>query len=92
MNTINYQGREIPFESPLGIYMDGKITGRVHDAIIPKYHTLIPQALQGLKLEDVRTVMDDATRQLRDVALRDSEEVRQSLRNTINLTRLMLNQ
>ena len=39
---VEYGGRKIPYQTPLGIYLDRKITGRIHDAIIPKYNEITP--------------------------------------------------
>lgn len=87
---VEYDGRKIPYQTPLGVYLDGKITGRIHDAIIPKYHEITPQKLVLLIPEAIRTVRDNATRQLGGIAQQDTEEVRQSLRNTIDLTTRLL--
>ena len=73
---VEYGGRKIPYQTPLGIYLDRKITGRIHDAIIPKYNEITPQKLALLIPEAIRTVRDDATRQLGGIAQQDTEEVR----------------
>lgn len=91
MPEIDYNDKSISYQSPLGIYIDGKISGRIHDSIIPKYHEIIPVALAQLKKKDLETVKSDATRQLdSEVAKRDTALVRQSLRNTIDLTTKLL--
>ena len=89
---IEYQGKRIPYQMPLGIYLDGQITGRVHDSVMPKYTEISPEKLSELDKEGIKTVKEDATRQLEGIAKQDTEEVRQSLRNTINLTTLLLQQ
>lgn len=90
---IEYQGKRIPYQTPLGIYLDNQITGRVHDSIIPKYREISPEKLSELDKEGIKTVGEDATRQLKGIiAKQDTEEVRQALRNTINLTTLLLQQ
>ena len=87
---LKYQGRKIPYQSPLGIYLDGQITGRVHDSIIPKYNEISPEQLALLQPEHLKTVRDDAKRQLSEIAQQDSEEVRQAIKNTIDLTTRLL--
>ena len=87
---LKYQGRKLTYQSPLGIYLDGEITGRIHDSIIPKYHGIAPEKLINLNSESIRTVRADAIRQLGGIAQRDSEEVRQAIRNTIDLTTKLL--
>ena len=42
---IDYKGRKVPYQIPLGIYLDGQITGRIHNSIIPKYHEIVPEEL-----------------------------------------------
>lgn len=87
---VEYGGRKIPYQSPLGIYLDGQITRRIHDSIIPKYNEITPQRLVLLIPEAIRTVRDNATRQLSEIAQQDTEEVRQALRNTIDLTNRLI--
>ena len=87
---IDYKGRKVPYQTPLGIYLDGQITERIHDDIIPKYHEIIPEELVKLDLEGISTVRRDTERQLQGVAQQDTEEVREALRNTLNLTTLLL--
>jgi len=87
---LEYQGRKIPYQSPLGIYLDGEITRRIHDSIIPKYREISPGRLIRLNPEEIKTVNDDAKRQLGNIAQQDSEEVRQALRNTVDLTTRLL--
>ena len=87
---LEYQGRKISYQAPLGIYLDGEITGRIHDSIIPKYNEIAPEKLAILNLEAIGKVRDDATRQLSGIAQQDSEEVRQAIRNTIDLTTKLL--
>lgn len=87
---LEYRGRRITYSAPLGIYLDGQMTGRIHDSIIPKYHEIVPKRLITLDLEAIRKVKDDATRQLSETAQQDSEEVKQSIRNTIDLTTKLL--
>ncbi|HLC32167.1 MAG TPA: hypothetical protein VJK51_05865 [Candidatus Nanoarchaeia archaeon] len=89
---VKYLGRRAAYELPLGIYLDGQVTGRIHDAIIPKYHELDADRLAALDEAGIRIVRDDATRQLAGIAQQDSEEVRRALTNTINLTKLLLKQ
>lgn len=87
---LEYRGKIIEYKTPLGIYLDGKITGRIHDSIIPKYEEISAQKLSLSKLEDIRKVRDDAVRQLEEIAQDDTEEVRISLKNTIDLTNSIL--
>lgn len=87
---IEYNGREISYKTPLGIYLDGKITGRLHDSIIPRYYEIIANELIRLDKNRIGDIKDDAIRQLNGIGQQDSEEVRQSLRNTIDLTTRLL--
>ncbi len=90
MPEVSYNGRKVSYTEPLGIYLDGKITGSIHDSIIPKYHEIIPEILFRLNAEEIEDVKENATRQLNGIAQRDSEQVRRSLRNTIDITTKLL--
>ena len=87
---LEYGGRKIQYNSPLGIYLDGKITGRTHDAIIPKYNKISAEKLVILNKDEIRSIRNDATRQLKSISLQDKPEVRQALRNTLDLTNYLL--
>ena len=87
---IRYNGRMIDYQSPLGIYLDKEITGRIHDHIIPKYRELSPEKLTPLNPESIRIIRDDAKRQLEGIAQKDTREVQRALQNTLNLTTSML--
>ena len=89
---IEYEGRTIPYKMPLGIYLDGKITGKIHDCIIPKYQWIIPEELVKLNKREIEIVRKDATRQLNKIVTKDKPEVRDAFRNTIELTNLLLHQ
>ena len=89
-SEIEYKGRKVPYQMPLGIYLDGKITGRIHDAIIPKYQEISPDKLILLNEDSIRVVSEDAKRQLEGIAQQDTPQVRDALRNTIDLTRQLL--
>ncbi|MEK6895537.1 MAG: hypothetical protein AABX48_03375 [Nanoarchaeota archaeon] len=88
-NCVKYNGKEFYFQSPLGIYLDGN-TGRIHDAIIPKCQEIDPEKLVVLRKDEINQVLEDATRQLNGIAKKDSPEVRQAIRNTIDLTTRLL--
>ncbi len=87
---IEYKGRKFSYDVPLGIYLDGEITGRIHDSVIPKYNELVPEKLANLDKDGIRRINLDAKRQLAGIAQKDTEEVRQALRNTIDLTANLL--
>ena len=90
---IEHRGRKVPYQLPLGIILDGKITGRIHDFILPKYQEMNPERLVILNEDTIRIVNSDAKRQLTEIAQQDTTEakqVRQALRNTINLTTQLL--
>ncbi len=56
LEIIEYKGKTIPCQMPLGIYLDGKITGRIHDFIIPKYHKINPYKLILLNEDSIKMV------------------------------------
>jgi hypothetical protein len=89
--TLTHLQRTIEYFTPLGIYLDGEITGRMHDGIIPKYHELNPDKLIALDTEKLETINQDAKRQLEGIAQRDNKKVQQALKNTIELTASLLN-
>jgi len=87
---VEYRGGKILCQVPLGIYLDGKTGGNIHDSIIPKYREIDPHRLVLLDGDSIRTVGEDAKRQLEGIATQDSPQVREALRNTIDLTRQLL--
>lgn len=89
-SEIDYKGRKVSYQMPLGIYLDGKITERIHDAIIPKYQKIIPDKLILLDKDSIREVNENAKRQLEGIATQDISQVREALRNTIDLTAQLL--
>ena len=89
---INYKGKKFPYRAPLGIHLDGQITRRVHDAIIPKYVEIVPEELAKLDEKGIDTLRRDAERQLKSIAAEDTPETRQTLINTLDLTTRLLQQ
>ena len=79
-------GKTIHYQIPLGIYVDGEISGRVHDSIIPKFYEIDPEKLVELDRIYIEMVRRDAVRQLRRFALKDTEEAIKPLQNTVDLT------
>jgi hypothetical protein len=91
MPEIEYNAIRISYQSPCGIYFDGEVTGRIHDGILPKYREIDPiKLVDKFDKEKIRAMKNLAERQLNVIAQQDTEEVRQSLRNTIDLTRKLL--
>ena len=89
-SILEYRGRKVTYTAPLGIYFDGQITERVHDALFPKYQELDPKKLADSGPEILRMIHADAKRQLREIAPRDTEEARRGIRNTLDLTERLL--
>ena len=89
---LDYKERLIEYNKPLGIYLDGKMTGRIHDDILPKYYHISIEKLALYEIEDIKLVRDASKRQLEKMALGSFEEARNSLQNTLDLTNSMLEQ
>jgi hypothetical protein len=87
---LTYQGRTIICDLPLGIYMDGEISGRIYDSIIPEYKEIDPHKLILLNSGAIETVRNDAMRQINSLTQQDTKEVRRAIQNTLNLTTKLL--